>query len=491
MGEYTERIRNSALRKKIAEPESLARTIMKGARTIAFGGMGGQSVPKAFPKALSDISDSIRDSPLTIFTGGGATPSFERYISELNIARRYYYLSGDEFRKKVNAGKVQLFDYWVSEYSRIIRDKVITKGKPIDVAVVEITGIDEAGRITPSLSLDTSVAMIEASEKVILEISISKPELRGLHDVYLPQRNRIIPIEEVSDCAGTPFIEIPEGKIAGIIVQDVAEEASGSYSPVGEIDRKLASNVANFLGDEIFSGSSSVNTPLQLGAGPLASAIIGSLDATGMRIWSEIIPSGWVRNLGESVDFISASSIYNIQGEENNLEEIYEILKSSRGKIVLRPNEITNNLELIARLGVVAVQLAIEIDIFGSANVSHISGNIRNGVGGSGDFTRGAKLTILALPSTASNDAFSRIVPMTTNVDIPKQDIDIVITEQGMADLRGLSPRERAERIISNCSNPKFKDDLFEYFRKACEIGGHVPVHVNGAFDWMRESNKK
>ena len=148
---------------------------------------------------------------------------------------------------------------------------------------------------------------------------------------------------------------------------------------------------------------------------------------------------------------------------------------------------------MIRRLGVIAMNGLIEADIYGNVNSTHIMGtSIMNGIGGSGDFARNAYLSIFMTPSTAKGGAISCIVPMVTHVDHTEHDVQVIVTEQGLADLRGLSPKQRAKVIIENCAHPIFKPALNEYFERAMRIfagpahaapdrrGVHLPAELDG-----------
>lgn len=480
----SDRIRNSELEGKLTDEESAVRKHIITAHSIAFGGMGGQSVPKLIPRAMLEQKDELDGKALTILTGGGGTASFEKAMNNIDVARRYYYLSGKDFREKVNEGKAKFFDFWVGEYSHMIRRRLVPSSDGIDVTVIEVTGIGENGEIIPSLSVDTSMAMVQASKKVILEINTEKPVLRGLHDMYLSSIGEPIPITGVLDRAGKPYLTIPESKIAAIVMGNTREEEAGSYSSVSAGDLVIAERISAVVDEELSKEKFPI--PLQLGAGPIASAVIEKMDREQLDIWSEIIPSRWTSFIGSKVKGISASAIYTLPGEQKYTDAFLEGYSDFGGEIILRTNEITNSSEVIARLGLIAVQQAISMDIFGAANVSHIGGKIYNGVGGSGDFTRSARTTILALSSATSNGKFSKIVPMLPNVDIPKQDIDIVVTDQGSADLRGLSPVERARLIIERCSHPNFREDLSSYLEKALKNPQHIPFEPDEAARWMK-----
>ena len=109
-----------------------------------------------------------------------------------------------------------------------------------------------------------------------------------------------------------------------------------------------------------------------------------------------------------------------------------------------------------------------------------------NGIGGSGDFARNARLGIFVTKSYAKGGAISSIVPMASHVDHTEHDVDVIVTEQGIADLRGLAPKERAALIIENCAHPDFKDQLRDYYNRAVEATGNAqtPHILEEAFSW-------
>ena len=130
------------------------------------------------------------------------------------------------------------------------------------------------------------------------------------------------------------------------------------------------------------------------------------------------------------------------------LKSIYDDMDFFRDKFIIRPSEISNSPEIVRRLGVISMNTAIEADIYGNINSTHISGTkMMNGIGGSGDFTRNAYISIFTCPSVAKEGKISAIVPMVSHMDHSEHSVNILITEQGIADLRGKSPVERAKAI--------------------------------------------
>lgn len=107
-----------------------------------------------------------------------------------------------------------------------------------------------------------------------------------------------------------------------------------------------------------------------------------------------------------------------------------------------------------------------------------------------GDFARNARLAIFVTKSVAKGGDISSIVPFVSHVDHTEHDVDVIVTEQGCADLRGLAPRERVGLIIENCTHPMYRDQLHEYYREALERGGQTPHVLEKAFSWHMDLAK-
>ena len=120
---------------------------------------------------------------------------------------------------------------------------------------------------------------------------------------------------------------------------------------------------------------------------------------------------------------------------------------------------------------------ALEADIFGNVNSTHVTGTkMMNGIGGSGDFTRNAYISIFSCPSITKGGMISNIVPMVSHVDHTEHSVDILITDQGIADLRGKDPVQRAHEIIDNCVHPEYKELLRDYLKLGeNRVGGQTP----------------
>lgn len=169
------------------------------------------------------------------------------------------------------------------------------------------------------------------------------------------------------------------------------------------------------------------------------------------------------------------------------IDQIMPKIGNYQKQIVIRQQEISNNPEIIRRLGVIAMNAMIEADIYGNVNSTHIMGSsVQNGIGGSGDFTRNGYLSFMMAPSTAAKGNISTIVPMASHIDHTEHDLEVLVTDQGLADLRGLSPRKRAKVIIENCSHPDYRPALLDYFHRAEKLahGQHTPHILDEALSW-------
>jgi acetyl-CoA hydrolase len=167
------------------------------------------------------------------------------------------------------------------------------------------------------------------------------------------------------------------------------------------------------------------------------------------------------------------------------LKFLYEHLDEFGPKIVMRPQELSNNPGVVRRLGVITTNTALEVDIYGHANSTHVAGTqMMNGIGGSGDFTRNAYLSVFMAPSVAKNGRISTIVPMASHVDHNEHSVHVVVTDQGVADLRGLGPIERANALIDNCAHPAYRPYLHKYLEDAPP--GHIRHDLLKCFEMHR-----
>nr|MCU0791485.1 acetyl-CoA hydrolase [Opitutaceae bacterium] len=227
--------------------------------------------------------------------------------------------------------------------------------------------------------------------------------------------------------------------------------------------------------------------PLQSGVGDIANAVLGALgahpDIPRFSMYSEVLQDATLALLrAGKLKFASGCSLTL---SPPALRELYADLPSLRSRLVLRPQEISNHPEVVRRLGIISVNTAIEADLQGNINSTHLFGkNMMNGIGGSGDFTRNAHLSLFTCPSLQKGGKISTLVPLVAHADHSEHSVQVIVTEHGVADLRRLDPRQRAETIIERCAHPDFRPELHRYLALCRE--GHEPFDFDHAFAFHR-----
>lgn len=484
-----DRVRNAALRAKIVSAEEAAAAIKPG-MNVGTSGFTPAGYPKAVPLALAERIKKEKFK-INLWTGASVGKELDGALAECEgVQKRLPYQTNDAVRKLINAGKVQYTDLHLSHVAQMSRYGYL--GGKVDVAIVEACAITEEGHIIPTTSLGNSASFIQSADIVIVEVNTSQPlALEGMHDVYVPldpPHRQPIPIVGVGDRVGTPYIECGIDKITYIVPCDIPD----AVRPLAAIDddaRAMSQHLVDFLLKEIAAGRMPKNLlPLQSGVGSVANAVMcGLVDSPfeGLSVYTEVIQDGMFDLIDAGkLDFVSGTSI---TPSPDGLKRFYDNLDEYRKKIVLRPQEISNSPEIARRLGVIAMNTAIEVDIFGHVNSTHIMGSkLMNGIGGSGDFARNGYLTIFFSNSVAKKGDISSFVPMCSHIDSTEHDIDVIISERGVADIRGLSPKERAQVIIDNCAHPDYQPMLQDYLDRAIKETGcaHSPHLLTEALSW-------
>lgn len=482
------RLRCKELKDRVMSAEEAA-LLFEDGMVVGTSGFTPAGYPKSVPLAIAKRAEQGDTIGLTLITGASVGPELDGILTDSGvIKRRYPYQTNSSCRNAINNSKINYADMHLSHTPQWVKYGFFGD---MDIAIVEAVAITEDGNIVPSTSVGNSNVFVECAKKVIVEINTSQPvELEGIHDIYnvdTPPNREPIPLIHVDDRIGTTYIPCDKEKIVAIVYSDIKDKTR-AVAPIDKVSEKMANNLINFLKNEVNSGRLPSNLlPLQSGVGSVANAILGGLvnsDFNNLVVYSEVIQDS-VIDLIEAgkVKFASGTSL-TISPER--LDEFYNKFSIYKDKLVLRPQEISNSPEVARRLGVIAINTAIEVDIYGNVNSTNIMGSrMMNGIGGSGDFARNGYLTIFTTESIAKNGDISSIVPMVSHHDHTEHDVMIIVTEQGVADLRGLSPKERAKSIIENCAHPDYKEALYDYFNRACEGKyKHTPHVLSEALSW-------
>ncbi|TVR48679.1 MAG: succinate CoA transferase [Puniceicoccaceae bacterium] len=466
-----------------------AAALINDGDTIGFSGFTPAGAAKVIPKALAARAraehEAGRPFKVAVVTGASTGDSLDGALAQADaISWRTPYQSNKYLRQSINAGKTRFFDMHLSQLPQNVRYGFLG---PFRWAIVEAADVTAAGEILLTTSVGATPTFCRVADKILIELNRFHPrDLRGLHDIYEPAdppRRREIPIYRPDDRIGSTVVKVDPSKIAGIIDNNQADE-SGGFEPADDTTRTIGLNVASFLAAELKAGRiPSEFLPIQSGVGNIANAVLGALgdhpDIPPFQMYSEVIQDSVIGLMEtEKITFATATSL-TLSAE--SLQQVYGNLPFFRPRIMLRPQEITNNPEIVRRLGIVSVNTAIEVDLFGNVNSTHVMGkSLMNGIGGSGDFTRNAYISIFTCPSVAKGGKISTLVPLVSHLDHSEHSVQAIITEQGIADLRGKSPNERARLIVNNCAHPDFRDELLGYFEMTRD--GHTPQTLANAF---------
>ena len=480
--------------RRIVGAEEAASLIPSGAR-IGMSGFTGSGYPKAVPMALARriAEANLRGEKfqVSVFTGASTGPELDGALALAGgVHLRLPYQSDPETRKRINAGEMDYMDIHLSHVAQYLEYGFLGK---LDYAVVEVTAIREDGLLVPATSVGNNRTWLEQAEKIILEVNSWQPiELEGMHDIYygvdLPPHRKPIPLVTPAQRIGSPYFHVPLDKVVAVVETNSPDRNSAFKAP-DEASRRIAGHILEFLAWEVEEGRVPQSLlPLQSGVGNIANAVLFGL-AEGpfenMTSYTEVIQDGMIRLLKSGKLASASATAFSISPEA--LEGVMADIGEFRDKIILRPQDISNHPEIIRRLGVIAMNAMIEADIYGNVNSTHVMGSrIQNGIGGSGDFARNGYLAIFMAPSLAQAVAISTIVPMVSHVDHTEHDVDVIVTEQGLADLRGLSPRQRARLIIEKCAHPDARPLLRDYQDRAERLafGKHTPHLLAESLSW-------
>ncbi|MDR2675043.1 MAG: succinate CoA transferase [Opitutaceae bacterium] len=471
-----------------------AAALINHGSTIGVSGFTPAGAAKVVPKALAARARSEheagREFKVAIISGASTGDSLDGELARADaVSWRTPYQSNKSLRESINTGRIHFFDMHLSHLAQQVRRGFLGK---LDWAIVEACDITPEGEIVLSTSVGASPTFLHQAGRVIIELNrYHSPKLRGFHDIYEPLDppfRKIIPLENCTDRIGSPVVKIDPAKIAAVVESNAPDEVGG-FDPADELTNKIGANVAEFIANEIAVGRIPREfLPLQSGVGNIANAVLGALgtnpDIPDFQMFSEVIQDSVIGLIRSGKCKFATGTSLTIA--PSLLQSIYADLEFFRPRLLLRPQEITNNPEMVRRLGIITVNTAIEVDIFGNVNSTHIMGTgLMNGIGGSGDFTRNAYISIFTCPSTAKGNKISTIVPFASHLDHSEHSVAVLITEQGVADLRGKSPAERSREIINKCAHPDFREPLTRYYESTKK--GHTHASLAHAFSFHQQ----
>lgn len=477
---------------KTLTPEQAVAMIENG-ENVGLSGFTAAGSPKATARALAEKAQAEHNAGRTfkinLFTGASTSTATDGALAQADaIDMRMPYQGNADLKKNINSQKVRYNDMHLSHTAMYMRYGFIPRVK---TAIVEATEVTEDGKIALTTAGGNTATYCKLAERIIIELnSYHHKGLKELHDIYMPQDppNRApIPLTSVQDRIGTTMLQVDPEKIVGIVETNENDHIA-PFKPNDAITDQIGENVCDFLASELKIGRIPKEfLPIQSGVGNIANAVLAALGRNEaippVRMHTEVIQDSVIALMDAGrCTFVGGCSL---TVSDDCLKHIYENFEFYKNKIVLRPQEISNNPGIVRRLGLICMNTAIEVDLFGHVNSTHFYGRqMMNGIGGSGDFARNGYLTIFTCPSIAKGGAISSIVPMCSHIDHTEHDVDIIVTEQGVADLRGKCPRERAEELIEKCVHPEYKQLLRDYI--ALTPLFHTPCSVEHALDFHK-----
>ncbi len=473
-----------------------AALIIEDGMVVGISGFTNAGYPKAVPHALAEsVKNGEREVKIDIYSGASVGPEVDTELTLAGIIKkRLPYQTNSSIRNAINAGNVDYIDMHLGRSAELVKQGYIRKP---DVALVEALAITEEGHLIPTTSVGNTPTYVKYADKVIVELAVKKPlALEGMSDIYmseLPPASRAIPLNHPADRIGTPYIECGWDKLAAIVISEYSD-LMRPLAEISEDSREIGRHIIEFLKKEVEEGRlESSLLPIQSGVGSVANAVLYGLrdsDFEGLTCFTEVAQDSMLELVKSGKATVASCTALAPSPEA--MQEFFDDIDFYKEHIIFRPQEVSNSMEVAHRLGLIAMNTALEADIYGNVNSTHVLGKrIMNGIGGSGDFSRSASLVIFTTSSIAKGGDISSIVPMCSHVDHTEHEVSVIVTEQGYADLRGLSPKERARAIIENCAHPMYRDRLRDYFERACEQAPCQTPHIlDEALSWHSRLEK-
>jgi acyl-CoA hydrolase len=408
-------------------PEQAVRLIRGGHHVFLHGGCATSLV---LENAFAEYAKCLED--VTIFQihkEGGEPMAAPELAGHVRIKSLF---TGAGLRSAINEGRADYVPVFLSDIPHYMRNGIF----PIDVAVVQLSYPDQHGYCSLGVSVDVARQAVDSAAIVIAEINQQMPRTFGTGFVHMSELDAFVLTDH-------PIIEHPS-------------------KPIDDVSRAIGSHVAELVQD---------GATIQLGIGAIPSAVLSQLtNKRDLGVHTEVFTDALI-------DLIEAGVITNKLKTNNRRRTVSSFLLGVKRtydyvhdnpSVRFYPSDQTNDTSLIRdQYRMTAINSALEVDITGQVCADSIGTRIYSGIGGQMDFIRGAALAkegraIIALPSTAKGGQLSRIVPALAagaGVVTTRGHVQFIVTEFGVADLRGKSLRERAEALTA-IAHPDHRADL-------------------------------
>lgn len=468
------------LKGKVCAPDEAASLIRDNA-VVAASGYTMAGAPKATLMALADRGRAGEIRQIDLITAAQLPVEVENALAEAGILRRRApFTVSDSVRKMSNSQQLHYVEVAMGKMPRLLASGSF--GRP-QTAVIEILGLGDDGQAIPTTSVGVNQLMCQMAEQIILEVNSAQPELLcGIHDVYESPTHTGTTLASPGARVGSPFLQLDLSKIAAIVYTQAPDPVSATSNPT-RAETAICDNLLDFLA-QTFPGDTL--PPIQTGIGGLSKAILTRLQTGRYRdleFFCGALQCEMVQLLIQGkATLLSGGSI---QLDPDTVKQLREFGPTLADHLVLRSMEVCNGSAAISSVGVLALNTGIEVDMFGNVNSSHIGGSrLVNGIGGGAAFAGNAQLSVVLMPTSRKGGSISCFVPYTPHVDIIHHDVDVIISEFGVADLRGRDDVECARQIIQNCAHPSYRAALESVLNRALSKGGHHPLSLADSFAW-------
>ncbi len=479
-GTLESRIRRKSLLSKVMKAEDTIKFFKPG-MNLGWSGFTPAGYPKEVPIALADYveQNSLQGKwKFNLFIGASVGVETEDRWATLDmIDRRWPYQTGKNIQKGINSGKIRMGDKHLGHFAQDVGYGFYTENGRMDVAIIEVSAITEDCGLALTSSCGIVPELMTVADKIILEVNTGEPSFEGIHDIIMQQKpphRQPFLITSAEQRVGSPYVPCDPDKIIAI-VESKRRDKGRAFAEQDASSEAIAGHILDFFHHEVKKGRLPENLlPLQSGVGSIANAVVGGLckgDFWNLSVYTEVLQDTML-DLFDSgkLNFASACSLS--LSETPGFPRFFDAWDKYFDKIVLRPLSVSNAPEPIRRLGCIAMNTPVEIDMYAHANSTLVGGTrMINGLGGSGDFLRNGYLKIMHTPSIRPSKTdplgITCVVPKAPHIDHTEHDLDCVVTEQGLADLRGLAPKDRAKAIIEKCAHPEYKPILQSYLEMA------------------------
>lgn len=412
--------------------EEAIKLVKSGDRVVLGHAVG---IPTYITDAMVDHKEDYKDVEIVQLVPMGnckfSAPGTEGHF------RLNSFFCGGLNKKDIAEGRADFTPCYFNEFPSMIENEV-----PVDVAILQVTPPDKHGNVSLGVSVDYGIAAINCARTVIAEVNAEMPRTLGDTTVTVDQIDAFVLNDH-------PVIELPVAKI-------------------GEVEKTIGKNCAKLVKD---------GDTLQLGIGAIPDAVLLSLtDKKDLGIHSEMISDG-------VVNLVEAGVVTNRRKNFNKGKSVVTFLMGTKRlydyaddnpAVAMFPVSYVNNPYIAAKNdNLVGINSCVQIDFTGQICSESVGAGQISGVGGQVDFARAAKMSkggrsIIAIASTAAKGKISKIVPLLDHgavVTTSRCDADYVVTEYGIAKLKGKCIRERAKALIA-IAHPDFRPELIKAFEE-------------------------